>query len=119
MAERPEAYATSRDGLSWERPTLGIGRGNQIIPDMHPTRAALLWIMMLRQRGAIKSISVRRTIKAEKNIYGYTAISADGIHWNNLALSGSSGDRSTMFYNPFRKKYVFSLHNGGGLGPVA
>lgn len=112
-----QAYATSRDGLSWERPTLGIGRGNQIIPGYAPNSCGVIVDYDAPANERYKIYFRPPNDKAEKNIYGYTAISADGIHWNNLALSGSSGDRSTMFYNPFRKKYVFSLRNGGGLGP--
>src|SRR5205807_7395079 len=36
-------------------------------------------------------------------------VSIDGIHWTPAGFGGSSGDRSTMFYNPFRKVWVYSL----------
>ena len=46
-------------------------------------------------------------------------MSPDGIHWNKLGTTGHAGDRSTFFYNPFRKVWVFSLRGtqypGGGL----
>jgi hypothetical protein len=36
--------------------------------------------------------------------------SPDGIRWSGaMALSGVSKDRSTIFYNPFRKVWVYSL----------
>ena len=35
--------------------------------------------------------------------------SPDGIHWTLVGRAGPSGDRSTFFYNPFRKRWVFSL----------
>jgi hypothetical protein len=36
--------------------------------------------------------------------------SPDGIHWSDrLALSPKVGDRSTVFYNPFRQVWVYSL----------
>jgi hypothetical protein len=35
--------------------------------------------------------------------------SPDGIHWDRVGESGPTGDRSTMFYNPFRDVWVFSL----------
>ena len=34
------------------------------------------------------------------------SVSPDGIHWREAARSGPSGDRSTFFYNPFRKVWV-------------
>src|SRR5439155_1124545 len=36
--------------------------------------------------------------------------SEDGVHWGGpLATSGPSGDRNTVFYNPFRKVWVWSV----------
>src|SRR5207247_7887179 len=35
--------------------------------------------------------------------------SRDGIHWTPKAASGPTGDRTTFFFNPFRKRWVFSL----------
>src|SRR5205823_5556559 len=41
--------------------------------------------------------------------------SADGIHWDKRAVrTGSAGDRTTAFWNPFRKRWVFSLRNTAG-----
>jgi hypothetical protein len=38
--------------------------------------------------------------------------SADGIHWSDIvAKAGSSGDRCTFFYNPFRRKWVFGINS--------
>lgn len=35
--------------------------------------------------------------------------SADGIHWEEVCTTGYSGDNTTFFYNPFRKKWVYSM----------
>ncbi len=43
---------------------------------------------------------------------GLSMTSPDGIHWTNRTPTGDTGDRSTMFYNPFRKKWVYSLRSG-------
>ena len=40
--------------------------------------------------------------------------SADGIHWSDPEPTGACGDRSTVFYNPFRKVWVYSLRHGWG-----
>jgi hypothetical protein len=38
--------------------------------------------------------------------------SADGIHWSDvIAASQSFQDRSTVFYNPFKKVWVWSIRN--------
>ena len=36
-------------------------------------------------------------------------VSPDGIHWAKIGQTGRAGDRSTFFYNPFRKVWVFSV----------
>src|SRR5262249_55371428 len=42
--------------------------------------------------------------------------SADGIHWGDRVLrTGMTGDRTTAFYNPFRKVWVYSLRDGPGV----
>ena len=39
--------------------------------------------------------------------------SPDGVHWNHrTSTGGGTGDRSTHHYNPFRKKWVFSIRTG-------
>ena len=45
--------------------------------------------------------------------------SADGMQWN-LAVNktGDAGDRSTMYYDNFRKKFVFSIRYNAPLGRV-
>src|SRR5207248_6008789 len=41
--------------------------------------------------------------------------SPDGIHWSKRVLrTGSCGDRTTVFWNPFRKVWVYSLRHGWG-----
>lgn len=35
--------------------------------------------------------------------------SPDGIHWKEVCKTGHSGDNTTFFYNPFRKKWIYSL----------
>ncbi len=40
---------------------------------------------------------------------GHLFRSADGIHWEEVCKTSPCGDNSTFFYNPFRKKWVFSL----------
>jgi hypothetical protein len=42
---------------------------------------------------------------------GNSVVSADGIHWSEPVKTGPVGDRSTMFYNPFRKRWVYSIRS--------
>ena len=41
----------------------------------------------------------------------------DGVHWTEIGQSGPTGDRSTFFYNPFRRVWVFSLRADLALPP--
>ena len=104
-------HATSRDGIHWERPDLDIQPGSNrildpaltpdswaVFPDYDGTNFAARWKMYMRPPGG--------------DLPGLSMVSADGIHWSKPVESGLTGDRSTMFYNPFRQKWVYSLRSG-------
>ena len=60
-----------------------------------------------------KLFNVEKTNRGWQIVLKY---SADGIHWSNgEAQSGSVGDRTTAFYNPFTDKWVISLRYGNKL----
>ena len=103
-------YATSRDGLHWDRPNLDLQPGSNrildpaikpdsgsVFPDYFGTDPTARWKMFLRSPG--------------ENHTGLSMVSADGIHWSKPVDSGLTDDRSTMFFNPFRKKWVYSLRS--------
>jgi len=105
------AYAQSDDGLKWQRPELDVMPGTNIVldPNIIPDSWSVVpdyenpgreWVMYLRSPGGSHSI----------NSIGMS--SSDGIHWSKPVPNGPTGDRSTIFYNPFRKKWVFSLRSG-------
>ena len=104
-------YATSKDGIAWERPALDVKPGtNQVlppdltpdswtvVPDWDSTDPQQRYKMFMRPPGG--------------QMPGVSMTSPDGIHWTNRVVTGDTGDRSTMFYNPFRKKWVYSLRSG-------
>ena len=93
-----QAYATSTDGITWERPTLGVGVLNQIIPGYAPNSSGVVVDYDAPAYERYKIYFRPPNAEAVNGIYGYAAISADGVHWNNVIQSGASGDRSTFFY---------------------
>jgi hypothetical protein len=104
-------YATSRDGLKWERPALDVVPGtNQVLPpDLTPDS----WTVVPDWEAADPRQRYKMYMRGPGgNMPGVSMTSPDGIHWTNRVLSGDTGDRSTMFYNPFRKKWVYSLRSG-------
>jgi hypothetical protein len=102
------AYATSRDGLTWERPNLPLKAGtNQILPD---TIKPDSWTVVRDYRTTDPKQAYKIFLRGGGNRDRARAfVSEDGIDWGKPIDSGITGDRSTMFYNPFRKVWVYSL----------
>ena len=102
------AYATSRDGLTWERPNLPLKAGtNQILPD---TVKPDSWTVVRDYRTTDPKQAYKVFLRGGGNRDRARAfVSEDGIDWGTPIDSGITGDRSTMFYNPFRKVWVYSL----------
>ena len=104
-------YATSKDGLAWERPKLDVKLGtNQVLPpDLTPDS----WTVVPDWESKDPQQRYKMFMRPPGGqIPGVSMTSPDGIHWTNRVVTGDTGDRSTMFYNPFRKKWVYSLRSG-------
>lgn len=104
------AYAVSPDGLTWERPCLNPATGdNRILAELRPDSGAVF----LDQESEDErfKIMVRppqfTTVNGPHD--GYLATSRDGIHWNKPAPTGPMADRSSFFFDPFRRKWVYSI----------
>jgi hypothetical protein len=105
--------ATSADGVRWERPDLGVRPGtNLVLQAMRDSTT--VWLDHEAQdprRRYVMQRSHREEDEWVQSIY----FSADGIRWGERALrTAPTGDRTTMFYNPFRRVWVYSLRNGPG-----
>ena len=103
-------YAVSDDGLHWEKPSLDLQPGTNIV---HTTKrdSTTVWL-------DLNDPDPRRRYKLflYSHPEGAGALSlyfsTDGIHWSErLARSGPTGDRTTVFYNPFRGVWVYSLRD--------
>ena len=104
-------YATSADGLRWERPSLDVNPGtNQVLPpDLTPDS----WTVVPDWDAPDPQQRYKLFMRPPGGqMPGLSMTSPDGIHWTNRVTTGSTGDRSTMFYNPFRKKWIYSLRSG-------
>ena len=115
------AYAESSDGLNWVRPSLDVEPGtNRILPDITPD-SSTIWLDHAASDPAERyKMFVRPPIKYPgvdgEELYGWCLTSADGIHWDRKVRTGICGDRTTVFYNPFSSKWVYSIRNYGWLG---
>jgi len=98
--------ALSTDGIDWHRPSLDVVPGTNIVrQELRDSNT--IWLDAEADPAArFKMAAFNGSEKALM-----LATSADGIHWTAPRRSGPTGDRSTMFYNPFRRVWVFSLRN--------
>lgn len=107
------AYAESEDGIHWTRPELNRD-GSNLILRYQSTDSASVWI---DYEAAAPSERYKLFVRESNSVAGasmapgtlYT--SADGVNWKKLGVTGTLGDRSTFFYNWFRKTFVFSIRN--------
>lgn len=117
------AYAESEDGINWTRPELDIQKGtNRILAyegyDKYNTfggnvnylRAdtTTVWI----DYDCPKDEKYKLFLRNPGDVMpGIVAVSGDGIHFRDFRLTSDVEDKSTIFYNPFRKKWVYSIRS--------
>ena len=109
------AYATSKDGLVWEKPELDVKKGTNIV-EASPRDSSTVWLDLEEKDPRRRYKMFRSASYAEKKSWClWVHFSEDGIHWTPKGEpTGSCGDRTTVFYNPFRKVWVYSLRHGWG-----
>lgn len=97
--------ATSEDGIAWTRPSFDVVPGTNIVN--RTTRdSSTVWLDQFegeRGRRFKKALFYNDTL----NLF----TSPDGVHWNAAGMTGFTYDRSTFFYNPFRRMWCFSLRD--------
>jgi len=112
-------YTTSQDGIHWEKPSLDVVKGTNIV-ERTPRDSATVW-MDLEEENPYRRYKLFMYTRDDHSGRLSIYFSKDGIHWSDpVARSGPCGDRSTVFRNPFRDKWVYSIREyfGGGLGRV-
>ncbi len=109
------AYATSKDGINWDRPVLDFIPGtNALVPDIRPD-STTVWLDHQAKNPNERFKMFIRPYSVEKN--ALVMVSADGINWSEPVVTGGMGDRSTIFYNPFRDKWIYGLRSGWAGSP--
>ena len=108
------AYATSKDGIAWEKPELDVKKGTNLV-QTSPRDSSTVWLDLEEKDPKKRYKMFRSASRAEKKSWClWVHFSADGVHWSEPEPTGACGDRSTVFYNPFRKVWVYSLRHGWG-----
>ncbi len=108
-------YATSPDGIHWEKPSLDVRPGTNVVQP-GDRDSATVWLD-LREKDPQRRFKFFRTHREDGwavSVY----FSPDGVHWGEPVIrSGPCGDRTTVFYNPFRDVWVYSLRaSAPGMG---
>lgn len=106
------AYAESVDGKHWTKPVKDIVQGTNIV-DTCDRDAATVWLDKEEPDSCkrFKFFNVERD-SMDGRWQFVLKYSADGIHWSEgVAQSGEIYDRSSVFYNPFRKVWGVSMRH--------
>lgn len=104
-------YAESADGITWTRSSLNYVKGTNIVLKGLNRDSNTIWIDKTESN---PNLRFKMFVVAEgKSHWGYHYYtSSDGKYWRSVNESGKVADRSTVFYNPFRGVWVWSLrHN--------
>ena len=108
-SSRNTCYAESVDGIHWEKPELDFEPGTNIIMN-EPRDSNTVWLD-LEATDPSRRFIMFPTMRRDGWHLGVRC-SPDGVHWTEpLNLSGRVGDRTTVFFNPFRKLWVWSLRD--------
>ena len=107
------AYAESADGIVWRRPDLGFDKDtpNRLLPDQKVDSWNVVFDPDTKDDSARWKLQCQPGRSAAQGGANELYVSADGFNWRHLGKTGRCNDRSTMFYNPFRRKWVFSIRD--------
>ncbi len=106
------ALATSKDGINWERAEYDVVHGTNLVLNPKDTQIRDSNAIIINPFAKLRSEKYNMLqILDPANIVGQIYTSSDGIHWTYRTRTASLGDRSTIFYNPFRQKWVFSIRS--------
>lgn len=105
-------YAESTDGISWTKPALNVVSGTNIVRRGSVRDASTVWLDKQESNASARYKMFEVSGGAGHWAYHYLT-STDGKAWrDNATPSGSVADRSTVYRNPFRNVWVWSMrHN--------
>ena len=113
-----QCLAVSQDGIHWEKPAFDVEEGTNIVLRQHHD-STTVWLdhneTAPTRRFKYFSTPIKNSGTSLTLFY-----SPDGIHWTDSGhvQNKGFGDRTTCFYNPFRKVWVGGLRHffGHGVG---
>jgi len=115
---RNMCYAVSKDGIHWERPDLGIVGSTNLILPFEGFQEDRFFGDETYLRPDSTTVFIDYNSPDKYNLFlrnpggrapAIAATSKDGVHFENFRFTTPMFDRSTVFYNPFRKKWVYCI----------
>ena len=105
-------YAESNDGINWIKPSLNLIQGTNIVRRGSVRDASTVWLDKQETNPSYRFKMFEVAGGAGKWQYHFL-ISSDGKAWrDNSTPSDKIADRSTVYKNPFRNVWVWSMrHN--------
>lgn len=106
--------ATSRDGIRWDKPAFDVVPGtNIVLRDEEGVRrnSSTVWLDHF-EKDPQRRFKMFRVVQRSNFNRVRVSYSADGVHWKEAGESDDVGDRTTVFHNPFRNVWVYSLRTG-------
>ena len=114
-------YAVSDDGVEWRRPALDVvPRTNLVLAPRPGYRrdGCCVWLDH-EAEDSEQRFKMFQYFRSSGEIGrpwsgGEVYTSPDGIHWGEPIRTGPLGDNSSFFYNPFRRKWLYSVRRTEG-----
>jgi predicted neuraminidase len=107
----PLALATSADLKTWTRPKLGILEDNLLLAKGRDAGGDnSLWLDLASKESRLKFLTDRGSDGH------FLQTSADGRAWSVPVPTGKAGDYCSIFHNPFRNVWCYSIKQGGKHG---
>jgi hypothetical protein len=100
---RATCLATSRDGVRWDKPKLDVQAGTNVTLAGYRD-SSTVWLD-LEEKDPKSRFKLFYWNRGALSVH----FSADGVHWGQPVRSGPCGDRTTVFYNPFRRVWVYGV----------
>ena len=102
------ALAVSSDGITWRRQAANVVPGTNIVRK-HRRDSSTVWLDLGDRDRSARFKMAWTGLDSSGRMHLST--SPDGVHWTDRGDAGPAGDRSTCFFNPFTKRWCFSLRD--------
>ena len=113
------SLAVSEDGVHWVKPDLPVVPGTNLVAS-DARDSSTIWLDLEEPDPARRYKMFRSHVVGPAGYGISTYRSADGIRWGErLGPGGPANDRTTVFWNPFRRVWVYSVrHRAEGFGRI-